>query len=261
MIDLFLWVCPLVGGGIFVAGFLRGDAPVPVGGSGDERFFRFPGTGLIALLAIATLVPLCIAFMTRRTLGFLAGVSLVVLVTAELAWLESRHAWDRVFIAWTDEATSQGSHHQWTMDSRGGKLSLVCQQWLPPVSPYYFRVPDGNIGWQTNDPIEQDLADRIVDNGGVSHVLHLLGLQVAIKPAWDSNHGGVTLKMMVPYWFLCLLATPFPLAWFIRQRRHRRVQRRAKVGACIVCGYDLRATPDADGARLAVCPECGGRGG
>jgi hypothetical protein len=32
---------------------------------------------------------------------------------------------------------------------------------------------------------------------------------------------------------------------------------KSRWGLCTACGYDLRATPAAGGALLAVCPECG----
>ena len=51
----------------------------------------------------------------------------------------------------------------------------------------------------------------------------------------------------VPLWFIILTMLILP-AWFTIARI--RYRRRNRPGHCIVCGYDLRATPDR-------CPECG----
>jgi hypothetical protein len=53
----------------------------------------------------------------------------------------------------------------------------------------------------------------------------------------------------LPYWFLALLtATPVVLKW----RSLSRLRRRRRLGLCLRCGYDLRASPQR-------CPECGQR--
>jgi hypothetical protein len=53
----------------------------------------------------------------------------------------------------------------------------------------------------------------------------------------------------VPLWFV--MASTFAAQgwWFVRSREARR-RRRARLGLCTACGYDLRATP-------GRCPECG----
>ena len=55
-------------------------------------------------------------------------------------------------------------------------------------------------------------------------------------------------------WFLVLLTALLPLAWawrWTRSRVRRRVwARRARLGLCVQCAYDLRGTP-------GQCPECG----
>jgi hypothetical protein len=65
----------------------------------------------------------------------------------------------------------------------------------------------------------------------------------------------------LPCWLLALVAGAWPagsVALLVRCRR--RVRRLAGTGCCRRCGYDLRATPETGGPRLAVCPECGAAG-
>jgi hypothetical protein len=64
--------------------------------------------------------------------------------------------------------------------------------------------------------------------------------------------------IVVPCWLLACAAGAWPaasVALFVRRRR--RAARRKRLNLCRRCGYDLRATPAAGGALLAVCPECG----
>ncbi len=58
----------------------------------------------------------------------------------------------------------------------------------------------------------------------------------------------------VPYWALLLLAALAPALWV---RSWLKVRRREVSGLCPRCGYDLRAAPEAIGALLPRCPECG----
>jgi hypothetical protein len=54
-------------------------------------------------------------------------------------------------------------------------------------------------------------------------------------------------RIAVHLGWLLLLSLPMPIFFvYTRIRKHRRVT----AGACVTCGYDLRATPDR-------CPECG----
>jgi len=53
----------------------------------------------------------------------------------------------------------------------------------------------------------------------------------------------------IPYWFLFLIAVPYPLYSLLDIATQRR-RKRLAAGQCVACGYDLRHTPDR-------CPECG----
>ena len=60
--------------------------------------------------------------------------------------------------------------------------------------------------------------------------------------------GGETSTLVVPLWFVALLAAA-PIGW----RWHRDRRERLGRGHCPKCGYDLVGL-----AAGAVCPECGG---
>ncbi|MGE5611012.1 MAG: hypothetical protein ACM359_17310, partial [Bacillota bacterium] len=53
--------------------------------------------------------------------------------------------------------------------------------------------------------------------------------------------------VVIPFWFPCLLTAIPPALWL---KQTRRKHNRAKLGLCLHCGYDLRASQDR-------CPECG----
>jgi hypothetical protein len=53
-----------------------------------------------------------------------------------------------------------------------------------------------------------------------------------------------------PLLVVSAIALLLPARWAVLFCRHRRCQRRAALGLCIHCGYDLRASP-------TRCPECG----
>ncbi len=81
---------------------------------------------------------------------------------------------------------------------------------------------------------------------------------------WDVSDGKdpsvtvVARTFAAPLWMLALLAGTWPLASIaLTIRRRRRRKRAARVGCCLHCGYDLRATPLPGGETLPRCPECG----
>jgi hypothetical protein len=81
-----------------------------------------------------------------------------------------------------------------------------------------------------------------------------LGIAGPRKHSFRSQNSGSTRTAQagqfteIPIWMIAFAASaPLQIAWV--RRRHRRLKE-SRIGHCLVCGYDLRATPDR-------CPECG----
>ena len=77
-----------------------------------------------------------------------------------------------------------------------------------------------------------------------------LGFRLYRETRTYQDRGRQVTTVVIPLWFPMVLTLVLPLCW-------RRQGRRARLGLCLQCGYDLRATPDATGPRLPRCPECG----
>jgi hypothetical protein len=75
--------------------------------------------------------------------------------------------------------------------------------------------------------------------------LHRLGPVAGIGVFWERPLRFT--EIMLPHWLLVLVCAVMPLVWLTQQVRVRAAER---MGRCISCGYDLRASKDR-------CPECG----
>jgi hypothetical protein len=178
--------------------------------------------------------------MTRlrlRLFNGLAAVSLVLgVVTAVLYWESLGRA---SFYEWHAHAHELDVHHV------DGVLTL---SWANDTG---LQSPDGSsrFGWfHWQFRLEQDRATLEIPSfnrwGFGAYCLRTKGP----PPAGNWRFGGrLFLTVSAPYWFLLVLLTLLPGLWlFFYSRRRWRTQK----GLCLVCGYDLRATPDR-------CPECG----
>jgi hypothetical protein len=74
----------------------------------------------------------------------------------------------------------------------------------------------------------------------------------------DTRHTSEARTISAPCWLVAPLLAAWPLTGItlLMHRRTRR-RRRERVGCCLHCGYDLRATAEKNGPLLSRCPECG----
>jgi len=68
---------------------------------------------------------------------------------------------------------------------------------------------------------------------------------------YNASNGEVNCWLIrAPWWFLSFLLLGVTGIWARTDLHASRARRRLRSGECVVCGYDLRASPDR-------CPECG----
>lgn len=256
-INVFLWVCPLAGIVGFVGTVLARKAGPPIVDGIESQYFEVPSTILLVLLGSAILVPFIISLLTRRLLGFLAGANLMLLLVAGAGWIRSHQATDTIRWHAIIEGPTTWHTRAAVFVSRAGASSLELFRSQDETIGREFREkPPGDGPRQTLCCMRWgpggDRPSRSGDFRTTPAALRRIGFGLAIdpKPEQRVDVCNVPFAIAFPYWFLCLLSMPLPLAWTMRLRNRRRVARRAASGLCVGCGYDLRATPDR-------CPECG----
>ena len=174
--------------------------------------------------------------MKRRLFPLLAAGSLVLWLTVAVFFVRSfwvvdtwrRFHWDGVTL--TDVAV-------WSSGGQVGRTWFSMQGTEPRwIAERNADAKDGQFGcWRYSHrqpgPGEQNKwygATRYSD------------------PPSPMSMASLTI-VAIPTWPILLLLAIAPALWL---RRFRRLRRRERLGLCLRCGYDLRATPER-------CPECG----
>src|SRR3954469_23239243 len=124
------------------------------------------------------------------------------------------------------------------------------QQAIVSEGRVYFRHIASPTAWWHSAPLKH--VHEWSETGSFTPAAKLqvdfLGFGFARERGVVRSSPYVETWIIVPLWSLALLAAVLPVAWLVTALRRRRL--RSREGRCLVCGYDLRASPDR-------CPECG----
>jgi hypothetical protein len=154
----------------------------------------------------------------RRLFKLLAGIWLMLCIGIAALWLV-----EALGVMWWPHYVSTRWGFQ-ASQTWGGKVCLIIfhDSPGPDIGPQ-FDVYHSHLGFDCDDsPNDQ------------------------IDPNTKMIHRGRLFRLRMPDWAACLMWLPFAVP--LVKRLHRR--QRVRHGLCVVCGYDLRATPER-------CPECG----
>jgi hypothetical protein len=208
--------------------------------------------------------------MKRRLLNLLTAGSLLLAASCVAMWVRSyavTEMWlfeDRYEQASLEEPLPSPSGMRWVRHSLIGSgdgyfVWRDCKQWHhdpPPnmaphmVQRFFPPVPIGYRGDIKSIPRRPNSA-----TGAVIHRVYVPG---ALEVYWSRGqfirleapplYFGRQWVVSVSWWLVALVACVLPTVRGVRA--WARARRRAALGRCARCGYDLRATPER-------CPECG----
>jgi len=177
--------------------------------------------------------------MKRRLFNLLAAVSLIAFFSSAAFWVWKAHQYREIRVS---RKINEWREVWLSFSSYGGLLQFFRLVRLdPPV-----RLPRYSV--DTN--VEQQWVAR---DEGYFMCGHAYGFGCATV-VWDYTREGAGIwrptVVVFPTW-LVMAMTATPLTGRIRLLVRRRVREaRSRLGYCIMCAYDLRASKER-------CPECG----
>jgi hypothetical protein len=170
--------------------------------------------------------------MRRSLFNITAAMSLVLCVAALAMWIRSYSRIDVI-----DQVTRW---RYYSFSSAHGRI-FVEVDWSQIGTNYSVH----GIAWEPSS--DHRLGKEPTRHGWLIGGFDYLSTRGKFGQATQFSYS--EYDVILPWWFVALIAAaPFVL-WSVRTRRQSR---RATLGRCLTCGYDLRATP-------GRCPECGTR--
>jgi hypothetical protein len=168
-----------------------------------------------------------------------SALSLILLVGTMVIWVRSYRVYDRLMM----EAQPDG---RLLSVERGGLVGVSLRAIPTPREPTTYRPVERPRVTYDADPLGSSLMAEWL--GPSSGFWRRIGFGYESRESFVGHSGLMRVTAWrVPFWAIALVTAAGPVYW---ARVRMKGWRRFKEGACVRCGYDLRATPDR-------CPECG----
>lgn len=189
--------------------------------------------------------------MRRRLFAILSAFSLLICVLFAALWIRKHWVAERVF-----HINAQGRY--WRLESTGQFLEAeVGKGWDSSAtipwherrgSDQHYKIsgfpslvlrPQNQRWWDIHYDYGNERRYGVREESkGLEDVIYQLLPPVEYQ------------VVFIPHWLPVAAFGLLPLLWLIAQRRWLIHRRRRRLGMCLSCGYDLRASHDR-------CPECG----
>ena len=175
----------------------------------------------------------------------LAVLSLLLCIATAALLVRSYFRWD----SWDQFSIDPGPEYARDIfaESDDGLL-CVGRQWILQHDEGSSGIGARGFGHQEEAERPMTVTWNFADPEGSCWSHFGMCIEVTPPPIWRPHLHDV--RVIIPIWPAVLLFSILPLVEIGYMRRRRRRNYRKSHGMCLVCGYDLRATPDR-------CPECG----
>jgi hypothetical protein len=189
--------------------------------------------------------------MKRRVFHFVAGASLIFWVAVISVWIRTGFVCDHFEGDFSNSSSCVTG--DFSVESCNGHLCIQISRLAKafPTKPHNLN----HAAWGGDAyPTDHETVDTRFIRWEFWQVSDLLASDLTARKQpyirygeFESNLPGRTYIVVVADWPLAVFAAILPILWFFKRRKTSRLMR---IGRCLRCGYDLRATP-------GRCPECG----